>query len=129
MPFPTAHPPFKLMVNITDDDEDEDEFGNPMQIAEGRYDKVEYATACDVNAAAAAALYKWLGEHCVEWVADGVTQSRFEGDESGIVMYTYGETATLRATSSARLGPVRRGKSERVGMLIVQFYGMGVSEQ
>ena len=40
-----------------------------------------YETAWDCNAAAAAALYSWLGENCIEWLPDGVTHCSFEGEE------------------------------------------------
>lgn len=108
---------FRLMVNIVDEQGPDDAFGNAVMIAEGRHDAVVYATACDCNAAAGAAIYAWLGANCSAWEWQEVTTDTFEGDDSGIVMYTYSGTATLRR-------PMPGAEGTQIGSLIAQFYGM-----
>ena len=108
---------FRLMVNIVDDAAPEDHFGNTEMIAEGRYNATDYATACDCNAAAGAALYAWLGANCSEWESEEVNFGIFERDEDGIGMFTYSGSATLRRALPGAVG-------RQIGMLIVQFYGM-----
>ncbi len=92
--------PFGLFINISKDDSDDDVqiSEGPGLFVDGRYGNKTYETSSDCNAAAAASLYTWLGENCSEWKADGVTHGKFEGDNSGCVMYTYSETATMRGT-------------------------------
>jgi hypothetical protein len=102
--------PFKLLQSIVDEEAEEDMFGNTKMIAEGRYGSSTYATADDCNAAAAVALYTWLGQNCSEWKVGGVTHGFFDGDESGCAMYTYSESATMKTGQS-------------IGSLIAQFYG------
>ena len=110
--------PFKLMVNIVDEDSPEDDFGNTPMIAQGYYDHVDYATATECNAAAGAALYKWLGANCSDWDPQNVhmTKKTFEDDDSRIVMYEHIGDATLRRPMLGALGT-------DIGSLVAQFYG------
>lgn len=100
--------PFRLEINVCNDPFPN---GSPTTMAEGRHGNSTYEGAFDCNAAASAALYAWLGENCAEWNPDGVTNGTFEGDQTGIEMFTYSETATMRSTGK----PIN---------LIAQFYGV-----
>ena len=87
---------YYVRVNICDDDGGEDMFGNPIMIAEGRHGTAAYDSVHDANAAAGAALYTWLGENCSEWNPEEVHVGKFEGDDSGIVMFTYNDQTVMR---------------------------------
>lgn len=100
--------PFRLEINVCNDPFPH---GSPTTLEEGRYGSATFESAGECNAAAKQALYEWLSAKCSEWTEDGVTSGTFEGDDSGIEMYTYSETATMR------------GRSEQIN-LIAQIYGV-----
>ena len=100
--------PFRLEINVCNDPFPH---GSPTTLEEGRYGSATFESAGECNAAAKQALYEWLSAKCSEWTEDGVTSGTFEGDDSGIEMYTYSETAIMR------------GRSEQIN-LIAQIYGV-----
>ena len=64
--------PLKLLRNIVDEDMD-------RVIDEGQEGNTTFESAYDCNAAAAMALYMWLGHNnCSEWKYEGVAAGTFE---------------------------------------------------
>ena len=93
---------FWVTHNIVDDEyDDEDPYCSAPRVSgEGRIDRKNYATACESNAAAGAALLAWLQKNCSEWNLDGLITPcmfQFEGQED-LAMFQYSDTATLRET-------------------------------
>jgi hypothetical protein len=91
---------FRLEINACDDPFPN---GSPSTIVEGPHGSGTYANATECNAAAKAALEEWLNANCAQWKPAGVTSGTFEGDSSGIEMYTYSETATMNTGQEINL--------------------------